>query len=243
MELRWDRLNWQDIKKLQMDGYDSVIIPVGTIEAHGVIPLGTDNFIPETIAMRVAENTKSLIAPTVNYGITKSLLAYPGSLTVSPDTFRAYITEIMLSFVQHGVKKLVVMNGHGGQFDELKQAAFEVFEKTGVKVVVIHWWVLCNNLVEKHFGTEGGHAAVDETAAMIAVDPDTVHKDKYDPEMLYYVRPGVNVYPIPSTVLIYKDNTGALDFDEKKANAYFDDVCRIVEEFLVDVYGKWAKYN
>ncbi|MCP4582713.1 MAG: creatininase family protein [candidate division Zixibacteria bacterium] len=239
MELRWDRLGWQDIDSLIKRGYDSVILPVGTIEAHGVIPLGTDNFIPETMAERIAEQTKSLIAPTVNYGITRTLMTYPGSLTVSPPTFQAYITEILMSMVSVGMKKLIVLNGHGGQFDELKAAAFDVFEKTSAKVAVIHWWVLCQDLVEKHYGTSGGHAAVDETAAIIACAPETVQKDKYDPEMLYYVRPGTNVYPNPSTVLIFKENTGELNFDEKTANSYFDDVCETVKGFIQETFKRW----
>jgi len=241
MELRWDKLNWQDIRLLQKQGYDSVIIPVGTIEAHGAIPLGTDNFIPEAIAQKIAGETKSLIAPTINYGITKSLLSYPGSLTVSSSTFQAYITEILLSMVSGGMTKLVILNGHGGQFDELKAAAYEVFEKTGAKIAVIHWWVLCSHLVEKHYGTTGGHAAVDETAAVIACAPDTVQKDKYTPEMLYHVKPGTNVYPNPSTILIYKENTGALDFDTKKADAYFSDVCENIKQFIQETFRRWQQ--
>jgi len=239
MELRWDRFNWQDIKKLKERGYDSVIIPVGTIEAHGVVPLGTDNFIPEAIAQKIAADTKSLIAPTINYGITKSLLSYPGSLTVSSATFQTYITEILFSLAAGGMNKLVVLNGHGGQMDELKAAAYDVFAKTRVKIAVIHWWILCGHLVEKHYGTSGGHAAVDETAAVIACVPDTVHKDKYKPDMLYQVKPGTNVYPNPSTILIYKENTGALDFDTEKAKVYFDDVCETVKQFILDTFKRW----
>jgi creatinine amidohydrolase len=239
MELRWDKLNWQDIEGLKKQGYDSVIIPVGTIEAHGVVPLGTDNLIPETIARKIAADTKLLIAPTVNYGITKSLLSYPGSLTVSSTTFQAYITEILLSLAAGGINKLVILNGHGGQMDELKAAAYDVFAKTRVKIAVIHWWILCGHLVEKHYGTSGGHAAVDETAAVIACAPDTVQKDKYKPDMLYHIKPGTSVYPNPSTILIYQENTGALDFDSNKAKAYFNDVCDTVKQFILDTFKRW----
>ena len=241
MELRWDRLNYRDIEELIKKGYDRVILPVGTIEAHGVLPLGTDNIIPETITAKIAEETRSLIAPAVNYGITRSLLEYPGSLTVKPQTFQLYLTDIMMSLAAAGMKKIVVLNGHGGHFDELKQAAWDVHSKTGAKTAVIHWWVLCEPLVAKHFQTKGGHAAVDETAAVIACAPDTVKENRYDPEMLYYVRPGTNVYPVPSTILIYEDNTGALDFNSKKADAYFDDVCRTVKDFIIETFQRWDK--
>lgn len=241
MELKWDRLTWQDFAMMLKQGYDSVLIPVGTIEAHGVIPLGTDNIIPESIAARIAPKTKSLIAPTINYGITKSLLTYSGSLTISSAAFQKYITELMLSMVKAGMKKLVVLNGHGGQIDELKNAAFDVYSQSEAKVAVIHWWVLCNDLVEKHFGTTGGHAAVDETAAMIACIPELVHQDKYNSDMLYHVRTGTNVYPNPSTILIYKENTGELNFDENTAKSYFNEVCEVIEKFVVRTFKGWSQ--
>lgn len=241
MELRWDRLNWKDLQKLRESGYAGVVLPVGTIEAHGIIPLGTDNIIPENIARRVAPDLSLLVAPTVSYGITRSLLDYPGSLTVSSATFKTYVKEIMLSLAEAGMKKVVVMNGHGGHFDELREAATEVHRQTRMKIVVVHWWVLCESLVEKHFGTPGGHAAVDETAAVIACAPDTVNQKAYDKDMLYYARPGVNVFPAPSTILVYNEGTGALDFDARKANAYFDDVCHTIKDFLVEVFRRWGE--
>jgi creatinine amidohydrolase len=222
MELRWDRLNWQDFEDLRENGYNRVILPLGTIEAHGVIPLGTDNIIPENIAQRIAPDIKAIIAPTISYGVTRSLLHYPGSLS-------------------KGMEKIVIINGHGGHLDELKQIAFEIHEKTQVKVAVIHWWILCQDLGPEIYGTEGGHAAVDETAAIIACAPETVKKEKYSPDMLYRFRQGVNVYPSPSTIIIYKEDTGALDFDAKKADDYFKAVCQRIKNFILDVFKSWDK--
>jgi len=241
MELRWNRLNWKEFEALLKQGYSRVILPVGTIEAHGVTPLGTDNIIPETIAERIAPDIKAFIAPTVSYGITRSLLKYPGSLTVAAPTFKAYITELLLSFANCGIKEIVIINGHGGQNDELKQAAFDVHEKTSTKVAVVHWWDLCKEQTKNYYDTSGGHGAVDETAAMIAYAPDTIHEDMYNPDMLYYVKPGANVYPIPSTILIYKENTGALDFDKQKADDYFKAVCDTVKDFLIDTFKRWEQ--
>jgi len=239
MELRWNRLNWKKFEDLLKQGYSRVILPVGTIEAHGVTPLGTDNIIPETIAERIAPEIKAIIAPTVNYGITRSLLKYPGSLTITPSTFKAFITELLFSFAKCGMKEIVVINGHGGQNNELKQAAYEVHEKTSAKVAVVHWWDLCEEQTEKYYDTSGGHGAVDETAAVIACAPDTIYEDMYNPDMLYHVKPGTNVYPIPSSILIYKENTGALDFDRQKANDYFKAVCDTIKDFLLDTFRHW----
>lgn len=241
MELKWNRLNWQDFEDLQKKGYNRVILPVGTIEAHGVIPFGTDNIIPEKIAERIAPDIKAIIAPTVSYGVTRSLIRYPGSLSVSSSTLKAYILEILSSMVSKGMEKIVVINGHGGHLDELKQIAFELHEKTCAKIAVIHWWILCQDIGPKIYGTEGGHAAVDETAAIIACAPETVREEKYDPDMIYHFKQGVNVYPSPSTIIIYKENTGALDFDTKKADDYFKAVCERVKDFILDTFYRWDK--
>ncbi len=240
MELRWDRLTWQDFGKLQQEGIDCAILPIGTIEAHGVIALGTDCIIPETIANRIAPEIKAFIAPTINYGITHSLLGFAGSLTVSSATFKAYVLDIMTSMASKGIKKLIVINGHGGQMNELKEAAYEVFEKTGLKVAVLHWWILCEDIVPKIYNTEGGHAAVDETAAIIACAPDSVKKEYYNPKMLYQMRPGLSPYPTPTPILIYKENTGALDFDSAKANKYFDAVCDKMKNIIKDTLSGWG---
>jgi hypothetical protein len=57
--------------------------------------------------------------------------------------------------------------------------------------------------------------------------------------MLYHVRPGVNLYPSPSTILIYKEKTGELNFDPSRANDYFQAVCEMVREFALDLFKRW----
>lgn len=71
-----------EFKKLVPKKTAAVLVPVGTIEAHGIAGLGTDNQIPLSVAGRIADKVNALIAPAINYGITRTLLPYPGSLTV-----------------------------------------------------------------------------------------------------------------------------------------------------------------
>ncbi|MFO7650572.1 MAG: creatininase family protein, partial [bacterium] len=75
---RLAELTWREFGAAVPRRTDLVLIPVGTIEAHGVTALGTDNAIPESIAARIAGPLGALIAPTINYGITKTLLPWPG---------------------------------------------------------------------------------------------------------------------------------------------------------------------
>ena len=80
---------------------------------------------------------------------------------------------------------------------------------------------------------------MDETAAIIACAPQTVRQEYYDPKMLFAVKSGASIYPNPSTILIYKENTGALDFDSGKANRYFDAVCERIKDVAQDAITRW----
>jgi hypothetical protein len=86
-------LSWEQFRDRVPSACDLVFVPVGTLEAHGAIPLGTDTIIPEALAADLAPKLNGLVAPPIAYGVTNSLLPYPGSTTVSSATFSAYLFE------------------------------------------------------------------------------------------------------------------------------------------------------
>ncbi len=239
MERELQRLTWVDVKRLVPKEIDTVIFPVGTVEAHGAAAIGTDNFIPESISAHLAGEVNALIAPTVNYGITKSLYGYPGSITVTPATFKQYIFEILKSFRDVGFKKVILMNGHGGNNAALKECAQEYFRDYGIKIAVIHWWDLCEATAIEFFGEHGGHAALDEAAMVQAIDSNLVNKDQLDREMAYYYRPGGDIYPVPGTILLYKKGEGFPDYDPVKAKEYQKLVFKEVTEFVKMILSRW----
>jgi len=241
MQREIQRLTWKDIKKLVPGEIDTVILPVGTVEAHGAAALGTDNIIPESISAYVADKINALVAPTVNYGITKSLYGYPGSMTISPTNFKNYIDDILKSLYDVGFKKVIIMNGHGGNNSALKDAAHGFYATYKVKTAVIHWWEMCESLTVEHYGEQGGHAGLNETAMVQAIDESLVDKSLYDKEMAYYFRPGADVYPVPGSILLYKENEGYPDFDADKARQFQRKVFKKIEEFIRYILNRWDK--
>jgi creatinine amidohydrolase len=239
MERKLHRLSWKNIKELVPDKTDTLIFPVGTVEAHGTSALGTDNFIPESIAEHLADKINALIAPAVNYGITRSLYGYPGSLTVSEASFRNYIDDILVSFSHVGFRKIILINGHGGNNAVLKEAAQLFFYNHKVKIAVIHWWVLCAEMVKEFFGEAGGHAALDETALVQAIDPALVDRSLYDSSLAYFVRPGADIYPIPGSILLYTENQGYPDFDLDRARKFQLAVFGKIEELVRVILKQW----
>jgi len=237
------KMNWLQVMQLVPEQIDTLLLPVGTLEAHGSACLGTDNIIPETIAEGIAERLNALIAPTVNYGVTKSLYRYRGGAGIKPANFKIYITDILNSFSGGGFKNFLIINGHGGNNSALKSVAYDLHVEKKVNIAVIHWWALCGEMTEEFFGHHGGHGGTDEAAMVQAVDPSLVDKDMYDPDQAYYFRPGADVYPVPGTILLYKEGEGYPQFDIDKSKEYSEKVIEQVGEFAESVVARWRKFG
>ena len=239
MLYKLENLNWMEFEGLVPKKIKTVILPVGTIEAHGVISLGTDVQIPQKIAEMLSEDLKAIIAPPVYYGVTRSLYFYPGSLSVTSQTFENYLYEILDSMAEKGFSRIVVINGHGGHLNELKNSALKVYKTRKAKIAVIHWWLLCDDITKQVYGVTGGHAGVDETAGILAIDKSLVKKERYKKEMAYKFDEAMNVMPTPSSIILYKEKEGYPDFDEKKAKVYMTKVAEKIRKMILEIFKKW----
>jgi creatinine amidohydrolase len=94
------------------------ILPVGVVEEHGAhLPLGMDSFAAEVYAAAAApvlENSgyEVVIAPTINYGVARAAINFPGTLSLEPETLRSMVVEIGRSLARHGLTRMVILNGH-----------------------------------------------------------------------------------------------------------------------------------
>lgn len=239
--MKLESLTWQDFKSIVPQKIDCALLPVGTIEAHGVASLATDNIIPETLADRIAQRIKAIVFPTVSYGITRSLFGYPGSITIKPENFIMYITDILESLNFQKFRRVIVINGHGGNNEGLKTAAVNVNHKTGLKIAVIHWWVICQKICKEIYGMEGGHAALDENAFILAVKPECVKKSQYQKPMAYQMTEGADIYPNPGSIILYQKDTGYPDFDRDKAQKYVEGCVQEIIAIVLDIFKRWEK--
>jgi creatinine amidohydrolase len=233
-------LTWQRFEELVPERIQRVLLPVGTMEAHGVLPLGTDTLIPDRLVERLAEPLDALIAPTISYGLTSSLLAYPGSMTLEKETFEDMVYEIGAELQRNGFQQILLLNGHGGQTDELKHVAGELHRDLDVACMVVEWWPLAAEACRKVFGVAGGHAGVDETAAVLALAPDLVEPDRMDDALSYQVRPGLIARPAPGPILHFGQDEGDPVFDEAKAGRYLEAMVEAVLGAIREALDGWA---
>lgn len=235
-------INWMEFKEVVPSRINTVILPTGTLEPHGVINNGADITAPVAIARKIAREVNAMIAPIIPYGITGSMDAYPGAFSISETAYRAYVRDVLSGLAKNGFRNIVVINGHGGpQTAVLNQLATEIGQEKHVRTLVINWWSYASDVTLSVFGEDGGHAGWNETAFIQAIDPKLVHKDRYSDELATpNALPGTySAYPSPSTIGLYKEGQGYVKFDQAKADEYFAKVNQKIATLIIDTRRKW----
>ena len=245
MTSRMNDLSWEQFRDRVPSACDLAIVPVGTVEAHGAIPLGTDTMIPEALAADLAPRLNALIAPSIAYGVTNSLLPYPGSTTVSSATFAAYLFEAAAGLVDAGFRRIVLLNGHGGQSSEVGGVVARLWNEKRAYACAVEWWGFAEELSAKVYpGVVSGHAGVEETAMIVAIAPQMVDGSRASKIRRFARHPGLRTRPFPASIILDKKETageGAPVLDPAKAKAFYDGVVVAIEAGLKDVFAGWSE--
>ncbi len=238
-------LTWEAFRDRIPSRVDAVIVPIGTVEAHGAIPLGTDLLIPRALAADLAPRVPALVAPPVPYGVTNSLLPYPGSTTVSPATFVAYLFEAAAGLADAGFRRIVLLNGHGGQSREVSEVVVRLWAEKRVYSVAVEWWGPGRAAALEVYGdVTSGHAGVEETALVLAIAPDLVDAARAATIRRAPVRDGVKARPFPASIILErpeKDGDGALVLDRAKAAEFRGRVADAVLAAIREVFEGWEE--
>ncbi|RDD53466.1 MAG: creatininase family protein [Candidatus Korarchaeota archaeon NZ13-K] len=168
----------------EAEGYfrecDLVLLPLGSVEQHGPAnPLGTDTLIADALAGEVSRRTGVLKLPVIPIGVSFHHMHFPGTLTVSERSLEEYLLDVIRSLARWGVKRVLVVNGHGGNLAALQVVSRRSLEELGVRVYVYQWWTSSSGIVEGLFGPEErGHAAAAETSMIMHLHPESVLADR-----------------------------------------------------------------
>jgi creatinine amidohydrolase len=188
-------LSWTDIAQLPDRENTVIVIATGATEQHGPhLPCAVDTIISSGVVghalARLPDHVPAYAMPPITYGKSEEHLHFPGTMTLTGETLLATMNEIGESVYRAGFRKLLIVNGHGGQPQVMEIAARELRLRHGDFIVVpsFTWRVphaagkyLSDR--EKKLAMHAGHA---ETALVLALAPDTVHMDRavanYPPE-------------------------------------------------------------
>jgi creatinine amidohydrolase len=243
-----DEINWMEFAEWVPSRVRTVILPVGTLEPHGVANNGADNTAPLSIAGAIAGDPgiNAFIAPIIPYGVTGSMAPYPGALHIPEDAYRAYVRAVLEGLARNRFRDIIIVNGHGGgQTAILQELARAVALERGVNTLVVNWWSLASDITLAVFGTDGGHAGVNETAFIQAVDPRLVQRDRYTGPDMATANPAPGAWsavPFPSAITLYKAGEGwPTDFDQAKAERYHRAVVERVRDLVSGTIAKWRQ--
>ncbi|MDP7395846.1 MAG: creatininase family protein [Lentisphaeria bacterium] len=186
-EYRYEKLTWSEINEVVDDG-QVCIVPCGAVEQHGPhLPLDVDLVCPASIAAGAGEQIpeKMKVLPIVAYGYTGHVMDFPGTINSHYEHFIKYVFDIVKSLAYHGVKKIILLNGHGSNMPNLAMVARRGNLETDAECICTAWWNLLT--VDKEFlpgwrqgRIPGGcaHAGELETSMYMYLDGDNVRRDK-----------------------------------------------------------------
>ena len=138
--MRFEDLNWMDVESyLKTD--DRLMLVTGACEQHGYLSLLTDSKIPLALASAASQQTGVLVGPALNFGISPYFATYPGTISLRAQTYLAVISDIVRSLHGYGFRRLLFVNGHGGNAPAQGALAELVNELPDLQVSWYAWWL------------------------------------------------------------------------------------------------------
>lgn len=176
----------QNHHSLRSERWEVVVLPFGATEPHNLhMPYGTDNFQVEEIGQRACARAyqagaRALLVPTIPYGVNTNHLRVPGGLacSVTPTTLIRLVSDLVDSMERQGIRKMVLLNGHGG--NELKPLMRELHHRTKVHLFLCDWYRMAADRYPAIFQEPGEHADEVETSLGLAFFPELLHPEQAD---------------------------------------------------------------
>jgi creatinine amidohydrolase len=187
---RYEEFTWPEIREAVAENRVAVL-PVGTIEQHGVhLPLVTDVLTSTEVARRAVEQVphEAVLMPSVYYSFNIHHLDFPGTIHVDGPHIIGYVTDIGKSLAHHGFRKILLVNGHGSNVPFLDIAARNIANTTEAICGMISWWTLIPPQLFRELReseTPGGmaHACELETSVLLYLRGDLVQFEKAGKEI------------------------------------------------------------
>jgi creatinine amidohydrolase len=188
--VKLEELPWTAVESAIEDGTRTAIVPVGSVEQHGPhLPLGTDTYIGEAVAERVAERLgDALVAPCIRPGVSGHHMEFSGTISVDADVLMDTLSAYAASLERHGFEFVVLLPSHGGNFAPVETAAPEIArERESLDLITLadleQFMALMNEGLRR-----GGidyeepviHAGANETSIMLAVHEHLVREEERD---------------------------------------------------------------
>jgi creatinine amidohydrolase len=178
-------MTWQEVEEA-LKTTDMVLIPVGSVEQHGKhLPLGTDIFAAIETAQLIAQKADILVAPVSFLGYADYHMGFPGTMTLTPETFEAVLFESVQSLLRHGFKRFLIYTGHGGNTTSVTKVIHRINHQTGATAVSLNEIPVPSPDDVEEIPLDW-HAGVSETSKMLYLTPSLVNMKNAEKPVLTF---------------------------------------------------------
>ena len=119
---------------------DRCVLPLGSTEQHAYLSLAVDSILAERLAVEAAEPLGVPVFPVLAYGITPYFRAFPGTVTLRAQTYLAIVRDLLDSIAEHGFKRILIVNGHGGNAPAQGLVGEWLADHPGMRIKFHNWW-------------------------------------------------------------------------------------------------------
>jgi creatinine amidohydrolase len=183
-EILWHNLRAPELRRLAAENA-MVILPVGSTEQHGPhLPVQVDALLAGEVARRagaiLARSGPVVVAPTLWMGLAEHHMAFGATITLDFATFHALLRGVCRSILRHGFRRILILNGHGGNIAALTVIAGELSTELGAPVATATYWTLADaaeafgRILEQQPNVR--HACEAETSMLLALRPELVDR-------------------------------------------------------------------
>jgi creatinine amidohydrolase len=138
-KMRLGEMNWMEVENyLKKD--DRLLVVLGANEQHGFLSTSTDVKIPLALADAASQQSGVLVAPPLNFGCSSYFADYPGTISIRVDTLLKIVEDIVRSVYRQGFRRIVILNGHGGNTPAKVALGELVNELKDIKLAWYEWW-------------------------------------------------------------------------------------------------------
>jgi creatinine amidohydrolase len=137
--MKISEMNWSQVEAyLKHD--DRAVLPLGSTEQHAYLSLCVDCILPERVALEASESLGVPVFPPINYGVTPYFMGFPGTITLKPETLQNVMGDLLDSLMAHGFRRVVIVNGHGGNRPAHAMSSAWMKSHPEMKVKFHNWW-------------------------------------------------------------------------------------------------------
>ena len=172
-------MTWKEVEKVYKEN-PVIFVSFGSMEEHGPHSITGDYIAAYEIAKRAAEKSGSYCTPVIPYGYSEYFRGFPGTISISPKTVYNIAKDICISLMEHGIEKIILVNGHAGNSPILDILCRDIKRDNGIMIGKIDLWQSITPEFKKALYGDinpSGHGAEPMTSVMHYLEPDLMRMD------------------------------------------------------------------